>query len=1835
MSADRRGRNRLDRPRHNDRAADHRNYGGLPDARNWDRGGRHEQLQDGRSQQREGRPRPLGGIKFFTWDELTRLSQSTSDQVVQAILDNEAGFLKVFSHSKSCSTPRILRSLIKIMYMLVKSQEKGLASRILGQIYSADGNYAQFCFQVDILIKRMPTHPESNRVENHNCLLYLLEIGLFGVQRIQRTMQDSFPKASIVNTIKALRESGDDVHILQNKCEEFERHFQLVQDQVRSQPIPLEQVTAHNLEEPPNDFTTIEVLPQNDDLKCGPKFKPFLRPNIITGRYQGWDHYLDIQFRLLREDFIAPLREGIRSQYEGYTNRKSSEIRVYEQVHVLTPVCLFTGMGFEISFNVKRFKRTNWEHSRRLIFGSLLCLSKNDFRDDSIVFATVVKRDPKELEKGFLIIKFEGDVSGFRIDPSDEYTMVESTAYFEAYRHVLIGLQSASQMQDTMPFKRYIVECNMKHIPLPLHVRPTRSRSPCYNLSKVLALKSTEAHIMITDESSWPHFQTTCLDKSQYEALKMALRQEISVIQGPPGTGKTFIGLKLVQAFLHNRKAWDPQKNSPILVVCYTNHALDQFLEEIVDVYNKDQMTPPDIVRIGGRCKSEKLSNFVLARKVDTVRCDRALPVALYKRSRVARNDMAAFKESFSKLQQELNFTEGKLLQLTVLQSVMSDVHYFQISQGMPTQQGKEIEVWLNIWYPSECEAVEALDTGVDDYAPQDEASAFQDENSSEDEFIAVDEEAAILQDERMLEGEEIVNENKDVPEFVGRPHVKHAQKRKVASTEWQTVQIDDRERNRRIKKGFQYESMREEDVQKIEDVRFLGNEQRWKLYHYWIRQYLKVKKQHLEVPALRYNEACRVYNDTKQEIDCYAARGTDIIAMTTTGAAKHHHILKNIHPKIVVIEEAAEVFESHVITSLSPSVQQLILIGDHKQLRPKPNCYELEKKFYFNVSLFERLINNGIPHVTLEVQHRMRPDIASLICPAIYSDLKNGSKAEEHGMHNIGGVGYNLFFIDHSFPEKQQKPDDLQSHVNTHEAEFMVSLCRYLLKQGYEPKQITLLTMYRGQLLEMKRRMKRTQFDGVRVAAVDDFQGEENDIILLSLVRSNSDGNIGFLKIENRVCVSLSRARKGFYVIGNFSLLRSSDKSIWPQILSVVDEKKCIGKALPLQCQNHPNEKVLAMVAEDFSKCPEGGCTKVCNVRLECGHACPRICHPYDRDHKLFQCQKRCNKKLSCRHQCRRRCYDCTNKCGPCLEMVEKRVQECGHIIELPCYQPPTKAMCTKKCPKLLPCGHFCQSRCSDPCNPQCFVNIKKLLPCGHKVDVACYLKPEEVRCPVPCDTLLQCLHQCEGTCGRCHQGRLHVHCASKCGRTLVCGHVCTFPCAEECPPCLKKCENYCPHSKCPKNCYEPCDPCAEPCEWNCVHLRCTKKCGEICNRPPCNEPCLERLPCRHPCIGLCGEKCPKLCRVCNREEVVEIFFGTEDDPEARFVELQDCNHIFEYTGLDHWMETEDEEIQFKKCPKCNTLIRTSLRYYNQIKNVHNDFEKIKKKQLDVTKDAPKLLRTLQGVKSLRECQNCDEVQEDLKKIQSLLSPSSGPRYILPHCLSAIQNQLSILPNIAKIFTALANMKHKSCRFGEFRITTEMVNRDLECLQRFLMQDSLTDQQLQDIKCEMRRVGCIFNLFELRFNIKPMKTIITHQDMSRLNELACCVYNSGAGKIPRLSEDLEEKVSELIAHFKKQYGVGGLTEAERIEIVKAVGLSKGHWFKCPNGHFYCIGECGGATQVAKCPECDAKIGGTNHALLASNQLAPEMDGAQYAAWSTAANLANFDLQDLQRLFNN
>lgn len=71
-----------------------------------------------------------------------------------------------------------------------------------------------------------------------------------------------------------------------------------------------------------------------------------------------------------------------------------------------------------------------------------------------------------------------------------------------------------------------------------------------------------------------------------------------------------------------------------------------------------------------------------------------------------------------------------------------------------------------------------------------------------------------------------------------------------------------------------------------------------------------------------------------------------------------------------------------------------------------------------------------------------------------------------------------------------------------------------------------------------------------------------------------------------------------------------------------------------------------------------------------------------------------------------------------------------------------------------------------------------------------------------------------------------------------------------------------------------------------------------------------------------------------------------------------------------------------------------------------------------------------------------------------------------------------------------------------------------------------------------------------------------------------------------------------------------GISDRERREILSAIGMAAGRWFKCPNGHVYVITECGGAVSSGTCNECGAAIGGSSYRLASGNRIATEMDGA-------------------------
>ena len=370
------------------------------------------------------------------------------------------------------------------------------------------------------------------------------------------------------------------------------------------------------------------------------------------------------------------------------------------------------------------------------------------------------------------------------------------------------------------------------------------------------------------------------------------------------------------------------------------------------------------------------------------------------------------------------------------------------------------------------------------------------------------------------------------------------------------------------------------------------------------------------------------------------------IIAATTSGAAKHRQAIAAAKCDVVIVEEAGEVLESHVLTALQHETKQLVLIGDHQQLRPKNRSYALTVErgdgYDLNRSLFERLVLRGYPHVTLLQQHRMRPELSALVRKLTYPGLKDAPSTLDR--EHVRGLRDDIVFINHKEPESNgETSDELDlstSKQNKHEAAVVKRLVRYLLAQGYHAHNLVVLTPYLGQLWAILQELT-DEFDpvlsgesnsvtlagrrvakklkhptSIRVATIDGYQGEEADIVIVSMTRSNAEGAIGFMAFSQRVNVMLSRARVGLIVLAN---LETFDKGAWVPLKELIKDKH-VYDGLPVRCERHERDCSLSSAA-DFDALGGGRCDYRCDVLLSCGkHKCALGCHA-ELDHAEIIC--------------------------------------------------------------------------------------------------------------------------------------------------------------------------------------------------------------------------------------------------------------------------------------------------------------------------------------------------------------------------------------------------------------------------------------------------------------------------------------------------------------------------------------------------------------------------------------------------------------------------------------
>jgi hypothetical protein len=241
-----------------------------------------------------------------------------------------------------------------------------------------------------------------------------------------------------------------------------------------------------------------------------------------------------------------------------------------------------------------------------------------------------------------------------------------------------------------------------------------------------------------------------------------------------------------------------------------------------------------------------------------------------------------------------------------------------------------------------------------------------------------------------------------------------------------------------------------------------------------WERAIVGEQVSEISTLTAKYNDCCDRVQQLFRMKDAHVICKKRIVACTTTAAAKYTEDIQKAAPGIILVEEAGEILESHVLTAMTPATKQLILIGDHKQLRPKVNNYSLTAEkgegFDLNVSMFERLVHAGVPHTTLNKQHRMRPQISALVRSLTYPELEDAEKTQ--GRPNLRGFQDSLIFVSHTRPElnadriaDRRDEGAKTSKENAYEADMVLKCVRYLGQQGYGTDDIVILTPYLGQL--------------------------------------------------------------------------------------------------------------------------------------------------------------------------------------------------------------------------------------------------------------------------------------------------------------------------------------------------------------------------------------------------------------------------------------------------------------------------------------------------------------------------------------------------------------------------------------------------------------------------------------------------------------------------------------------------------------------------------------------------------------------------------------------------
>jgi predicted DNA helicase len=296
----------------------------------------------------------------------------------------------------------------------------------------------------------------------------------------------------------------------------------------------------------------------------------------------------------------------------------------------------------------------------------------------------------------------------------------------------------------------------------------------------------------------------------------------------------------------------------------------------------------------------------------------------------------------------------------------------------------------------------------------------------------------------------------------------------------------------------------------------------------------------------------------------------TDADVVISTNSMAKSEILESFRFDVAVIDEGSQQIEPSTLIPIMKA-DKFFIAGDHKQLPPtvtSEEAKELEK------TLFERLINKH-PELSsmLQIQYRMNEKIMEFPDREFYGGkLRAAEIVRNHTLSDFNlrkpekfkeilNPEEPLAFLDTSTINAYEfQPEGSTSYENYEEAELAVAIAEELHRMGLDKKDIGIITPYAAQVKLIKQLLIEKDLK-VEVNSVDGFQGREKEAIIISFVRSNDEGEIGFLRDLRRLNVAITRPKRKLIAIGNAETL--SNHETYRRFIEHVKEKGTFQKVI------------------------------------------------------------------------------------------------------------------------------------------------------------------------------------------------------------------------------------------------------------------------------------------------------------------------------------------------------------------------------------------------------------------------------------------------------------------------------------------------------------------------------------------------------------------------------------------------------------------------------------------------------------------------------------------------